>query len=105
MVAGIKQLAPHLIGADASLINSINAIMDKNLKGHPYVKAPVDMACWDALGKLTKQPLSTLLGGKLRDSVIMYKAVPQRSPEVMGDLMLKFRKQVMDCQELLKNIW
>jgi L-alanine-DL-glutamate epimerase-like enolase superfamily enzyme len=26
--------------------------MDCELKGHPYVKAGIDMACWDILGKV-----------------------------------------------------
>jgi len=35
--------------------------MDAALKGHPYVKSGIDMACWDILGKVTGQPVCTLL--------------------------------------------
>lgn len=48
--AGIMMLAPHLIGVDATRLNNLNVVMDRALKGHPYVKSAIDMACWDILG-------------------------------------------------------
>ena len=48
--AGIAELGPHLIGADPRQIAAINRTMDAALKGHPYVKSALDMACWDILG-------------------------------------------------------
>ena len=33
-------------------IGPLNTFMDFHLKGHPYVKSPIDMACWDILGKV-----------------------------------------------------
>ena len=33
-------------------IGPLNLLMDFHLKGHPYVKSPIDMACWDILGKV-----------------------------------------------------
>jgi hypothetical protein len=36
-------------------IGPLNRLMDFHLKGHPYVKSPIDMACWDILGKVRKQ--------------------------------------------------
>jgi hypothetical protein len=30
----------------------LNQEMDYHLKGHPYVKAGIDTACWDILGKV-----------------------------------------------------
>jgi L-alanine-DL-glutamate epimerase-like enolase superfamily enzyme len=47
-----QALAPCLIGADPTKLNQINYLMDVNLKGHPYVKSAIDMACWDILGKV-----------------------------------------------------
>lgn len=43
--------------------------MDKPLKGHPYAKASIDIACYDIAGKALGVPVSTLLGGSHRDSV------------------------------------
>ena len=49
--AGLRELAPHLIGHDPTRIMPINKLMDSALKGHPYVKSGIDIACWDILGK------------------------------------------------------
>ncbi len=54
------------IGLDPLNIGLINRTMDAALRGHPYAKAPVDIACWDLLGKATGQPVYNLLGGKLK---------------------------------------
>ena len=43
--------------------------MDYHLKGHPYVKSPLDMAFWDILGKAANLSVSTLLGGREQDEV------------------------------------
>lgn len=47
-----QALSPALIGCDPTKLNNINAVMDLNMKGHPYVKSALDMACWDILGKV-----------------------------------------------------
>jgi hypothetical protein len=47
--------------------------MDYHLKGHPYVKSPVDMACWDILGKVSGLPVSALLGGREQEAVTLYR--------------------------------
>lgn len=39
------------------------------IRGHPYARAAVDMAIWDARGKLTGEPLFRLLGGAVRERV------------------------------------
>ncbi len=65
--AGIGELAPTLLGQDPSQPGVIYASMDFNMLGHPYVKHAIDMACWDILGKLAKQPLYTLFGGMLSE--------------------------------------
>ena len=50
--SGIKELGPKLIGQDPTQVRVLNQFMDYHLKGHPYVKSPIDMACWDILGKV-----------------------------------------------------
>ena len=50
--AGLRELLPHLLGADPTQLKVLNSTMDYHLKGHPYVKSGVDMACWDILGKV-----------------------------------------------------
>src|SRR5215468_9922836 len=49
--AGLKELGPHLIGLDPREPAALNARMDAALKGHPYVKSGIDIACWDILGR------------------------------------------------------
>lgn len=62
-------LRPALIGEDPSQISAIHAVMDRQIKGHPYAKASIDIACYDIAGKALGVPVSTLLGGAHRDSI------------------------------------
>ena len=56
--AGLKELGPHLLGLDPRELAVLNHRMDAALKGHPYVKAGIDIACWDILGQTTGLPVS-----------------------------------------------
>jgi len=82
--AGLTELAPHLIGLDPLNLGAINRSMDAALRGHPYAKAPIDIACWDLLGKATGHPVYTLLGGAAQDDVALYRAISQESPQQMA---------------------
>ena len=82
--AGLAELAPHLLGQDPLNVGEINRTMDAALRGHPYAKAPVDIACWDLLGKATDLPVHALLGGAAQDDVPLYRAISQEDPDVMG---------------------
>jgi muconate cycloisomerase len=62
-------LLPAVAGLDPIDIGVIHARMDKAVKGHPYAKAAVDMACYDATGKALRVPVSSLLGGRVRDGI------------------------------------
>lgn len=59
---GIAELAPSLIGADPTQLGVLNERMDRAMRGHPYVKSAMDMACWDILGKVCGQSITNLLG-------------------------------------------
>ena len=91
--AGIAELAPHLIGAEATELGRINLIMDTALLGHPYVKSAIDMACWDLLGKRTGLAIRDLLGGRHGESVALYRAISQRAPDEMADNIAGYRDQ------------
>jgi len=90
---GIFELSPHLIGADPTELGVINGIMDAALKGHPYVKSAIDMACWDILGKVSGLPLVTLLGGRYGETFALYRAISQESPEAMAGRVAEYRAQ------------
>uniref|UniRef100_A0A1I8GLQ4 MR_MLE domain-containing protein n=1 Tax=Macrostomum lignano TaxID=282301 RepID=A0A1I8GLQ4_9PLAT len=88
---GLAELRPTLIGLDPLDIEVVNRQMDYNLKGHPYVKSPVDMALWDILGKFTGLPVCTLLGGRFGDYVPLYRPISQGSPEEMVERVRHYR--------------
>jgi muconate cycloisomerase len=54
---------------DPAEIAIVHARMDKIVKGHPYAKAAVDIACYDAAGKALGVPVWKLLGGRHRDGL------------------------------------
>lgn len=91
--AGIRELAPHLIGFDPRELAVLNQRMDAALKGHPYVKSGIDVACWDLLGKATGLPVCTLLGGRFGDSVRLYRAISQQDPDQMAQNVSLYRDQ------------
>ncbi|WP_373650743.1 cis-3-hydroxy-L-proline dehydratase [Schlesneria sp. DSM 10557] len=90
--AGLKELAPHLIGLDPRELAVINHRMDAALKGHPYVKSGIDIACWDLLGKSTSLPVCMLMGGRFGDSVRLYRAISQESPDAMAVKVAGYRE-------------
>jgi L-alanine-DL-glutamate epimerase-like enolase superfamily enzyme len=100
--AGIRVLAPHLIGRNPTRLNEINDFMDRILKGHPYVKSAIDMACWDILGKLSSLPVAELMGGRydhlgcdgeVLHGYPLYRAISQRSAEEMAQNVAKYVDQ------------
>jgi len=91
--AGLKELAPHIIGYDACEIGVLNTRMDAALQGHPYVKSGIDMACWDILGKAAGLSVCTLLGGRSGEDITLYRAISQESPEAMADKVGKYRAE------------
>ena len=91
--AGIAELAPSLIGDDPRRLLVINRKMDQVLKGHPYVKSAIDMACWDILGKTAQLPVCELLGGRFADDVMLYRAISQRPADEMAKNVADYRAQ------------
>src|SRR5439155_6157281 len=81
------------IGADPCQLGLLNRTMDAALKGHAYVKSGIDMACWDILGKVTHQPVCTLLGGRYGEDFHLYRAISQEAPDVMASRVADYRAQ------------
>ena len=79
--AGLEQIAPGLIGADVSSPRALARRMDGLLAGHGYVKAAIDIAVLDVLGRRLGVPVSTLLGGALVDRVPAYWSNPVQDAE------------------------
>jgi len=72
--AGLDEIGPKLIGHDPTDLWPLNHHMDAVLRGHPYVKAPIDIACWDILGQVAGLPVYKLLGGAEQDKIALYRA-------------------------------
>jgi L-alanine-DL-glutamate epimerase-like enolase superfamily enzyme len=91
--AGIAELGPHLLGEDPRQLQRLNRRMDAALKGHPYVKSGIDMACWDILGQAAGLPVCVLLGGRYGEDFGLYRAISQEPPDVMADRVGEYRAQ------------
>jgi L-alanine-DL-glutamate epimerase-like enolase superfamily enzyme len=90
---GISELARHLLGKDPTRLVQLNRRMDWALKGHPYAKSAIDIACWDILGQVCGQPVCTLLGGRYGDDFVLYRAISQQSPEEMAGMVSGYRAE------------
>jgi len=91
--AGLRELGPHLLGEDPRQLVKLNRTMDLALKGHPYVKSGVDIACWDILGQATGLPVCELLGGRYGDAIQLYRAISQETPDEMAARVAGYRAE------------
>ena len=89
--AGIEELARALLGQDPRKLDVLNRTMDVALPGHPYIKAAIDIACWDILGKTAGLPLCDLLGGRDGDAVLTNSSISNGTPEEMVALIADAR--------------
>ena len=62
-------LLPAIREVDPAEIAVVHSRMDRVVKGHPYAKAAVDVACHDLAGKALGVPIWKLLGGRHRDGL------------------------------------
>jgi galactonate dehydratase len=73
-------MAPRLLGADATAIESHWRFLYERMTAFAGTGAElralsaVDLALWDILGQLTRQPVWRLLGGPVRDAVPVYNS-------------------------------
>jgi len=91
--AGLEEIGPKVIGLDPTDLDVLNRHMDAVLRGHPYVKAPIDIACWDILGKATGFPVYKLLGGAAQHRIALYRAISQETPQMMATKISAYRAE------------
>lgn len=91
--SGLQEIGPKLLGMDPTNLGEINRQMDAVLRGHNYIKASIDIACWDILGKLTGLPVYALLSSVAQDRVMLYRAISQQSPEEMAAKIAGYRAE------------
>src|SRR5262249_1025042 len=90
---GIAELAPPLLPQDPPKLDQLNRRMDAALKGHPYAKSGIDIACWDILGQAAGLPVCVLLGGRYGEDFGLYRAISQEAPEAMAKRIADHRTQ------------
>jgi cis-L-3-hydroxyproline dehydratase len=90
---GLAELAPDLLGLDPTELGNLNRRMDQLMRGHPYVKSAIDMACWDILGQAAGQPVVTLMGGRNGADFPLYRAISQDTPQNMAANVADYRAQ------------
>ena len=91
--AGITEIAQDLIGQDPTQLSKLNWKMDTLLKGHPYVKSAIDIACWDILGQAAGQSVCSLLGGCFGKDFNLYRAISRDTPDAMADSVSQYRAE------------
>jgi L-alanine-DL-glutamate epimerase-like enolase superfamily enzyme len=91
--SGLAEIAPKVIGLDPRDLGTLNRHMDAVLRGHPYVKAAIDVACWDILGKATGLPCYQLLGGRAQEDIKLYRAISQIEPDAMAANVAGYRAE------------
>jgi L-alanine-DL-glutamate epimerase-like enolase superfamily enzyme len=82
--AAFEELGPVVLGADPRQPPALLHRMERALKGHPYAKSAIDMACWDLLGRAAGLPLAELTGGRYGSHVDLYRSVSQDPPARMA---------------------
>jgi L-alanine-DL-glutamate epimerase-like enolase superfamily enzyme len=91
--SGLREIGDKLIGLDPRRLSLLDQKLDAALRGHPYVKAPIDIACWDVLGKAAGLPAHFLLGGGETAAIDLYRAISQDAPEVMAKRVAGYRAE------------
>jgi L-alanine-DL-glutamate epimerase-like enolase superfamily enzyme len=91
--AAFGELAATLIGEDPTQLVAVDRRMDHHMKGHPYAKSAINMACWDLLGKMADRSLAELLGGRFGSQVDLYRSVSQGAPEKMAARAVAYVKE------------
>jgi muconate cycloisomerase len=77
-------LRPILMGADPFRAPAIMDRCEHALVGHWEAKAAVETALYDIMGKAIDQPITTLLGGRVRDTIPL--SVSVADPDFEADL-------------------
>jgi L-alanine-DL-glutamate epimerase-like enolase superfamily enzyme len=91
--AGIKEIAPAILGLDPRRVDRVYDAMDAALVGHSHAKAALDVACWDLFGKAVGMPVCDLLGGRTSQPMGVISSIYAGSPEAMRERVQAHRLQ------------
>jgi len=96
--AAVKELSSCLLGKDASRIEDIWQMLYRGrfYRGGPVLSSAmsgIDEALWDIKGKFTGLPVHDLLGGAVRDRMMVYQWVGGDSPSDVVAAAIEKQKQ------------
>lgn len=91
--AGVETMAQAVLGLDPRRLTHVEQAMDLTLPGHLYAKAPIDLACWDILGKSTGRSIADCLGGCYPDGTPIASSISTDTPEGMVANIESWREQ------------
>jgi len=89
--SGIETMANAILGLDPRKVELVERAMDVCLPGHFYAKQPIDLACWDILGKAFDMPIADLLGGKRITGTPAASSVSSGEPGYMMGIIDSYR--------------
>jgi L-alanine-DL-glutamate epimerase-like enolase superfamily enzyme len=76
-------LLPVLAGRS---VFDISELLSLEVLKEPLLRCAVEMACWDLIGRIVKQPLCNLMGGRYRErvplAIRLCQSHPQRAAEI-----------------------
>lgn len=78
------ELASLVIGESPFNINLIHKKMNEKIKDVPGAKAAIDLALYDLMGKISKQPVYRLIGGKSHKKLDIPQVISILSPKEMA---------------------
>jgi len=85
-------MAATIIGMDPRKVELVERAMDNCLPGHFYAKQPIDMACWDIMGKAFELSIADLLGGKRENGTPAASSVSSGEPDYMLGIINSYRE-------------
>ncbi|USK36605.1 dipeptide epimerase (plasmid) [Bacillus sp. F19] len=93
IVALSQLILPAVKGENPFRIEAIHEKMDQLLYGNPTVKAAVDIACYDLMGKKAGVPVYDLLGGRYHDQLEVPKVLSILEPDEMAKQARKAKEE------------
>ena len=98
--AAVRELSPYVIGKDVSLIEDIWQTLYRGgfYRGGPVLSSAIsgiDEALWDIKGKITGLPVHDLLGGHVRDRIMVYQWIGGDRPKDVINAALEKKKAGM----------
>ncbi len=82
-ITGVTTLASAVVGADPLSPESVHRRMTAAMTGHPYCKAPIDIAVWDLAARIAGVPLWKRLGGDGPEPTPLYRPVQGATVEAV----------------------